>query len=123
MTVAGLGIDIVDIGRMRKTLSGKAGGRFAENTFTENEIACARCDNIAKLATAFAAKEAVYKAFGTGWIEGRDVEVVRSKEGGIPSIRLHGEIGKIAKKRKIRRVLVSLSYTEGSAIAVALLVS
>ena len=121
MDILGLGIDIVDIKRMKKTLSGKAGARFIENTFTKNEIACASCENISKFATSFAAKEAVYKAFGTGWIEGKDVEVLRSKEEGTPSIRLHGEIEKIAKKRKIKKVLVSLSFTEENAIAVAIL--
>ena len=122
MNIAGLGVDIVDIKQLKKTISGKAGARFVENTFTENEIGCARGGNVSKLATSFAAKEAVYKAFGTGWIEGKDVEVVRSKGEGTPSIRLHGEIEKIAKKRRIRKVLVSLSFTEDNAIAVAILV-
>lgn len=123
MKTAGIGVDIVDIAEMKKTVSGKAGKRFIENTFTNDEIACARCGNISKFATSFAAKEAVYKAFGTGWIEGRDVELIRSKEEGAPSIKLHGEIGKIAKKRKIKKVLVSLSYTETNAIAFAMLIS
>lgn len=123
MKVVGLGVDIVDIGQMKKTITGKVGQRFVENTFTGREAACARCENISKFATSFAAKEAVYKAFGTGWIDGKGVEVVRSREEGTPSIRLHGEIGKIAKKRKIRKVLVSLSYTESSAVAVAILIS
>lgn len=123
MNIAGLGVDMVDIRQLKKTILGKSGGRFVENTFTNNEIACAKSSNIAKFATSFAAKEAVYKAFGTGWIEGRDVEVIRTREEGTPAIKLHGEIARIAKKRKIRGVLVSLSYTEGSAIAVALLLS
>ena len=123
MNVVGLGVDIVEIKQMKRTILGKAGERFVGNTFTKNEAACARCENIFKFATTFAAKEAVYKAFGTGWIEGKGVEVIRSKEEGTPSIRLHGEIKKIAKKRKIKKVLVSLSYTGGSAVAVAMLIS
>ena len=123
MNVVGLGTDIVDIKKMKKIISGKRGKRFIENTFTKNEIKCAKCTNISKLATAFAAKEAVYKAFGTGWIEGKDVEVLREKESGAPEIKLHGEIKKTAKKRKIKKVLVSLSFTESNAIAVVLLTS
>lgn len=123
MAVKGLGIDIVDIGELRKKLSGRAGRRFTENTFTENEVACAKCENVYKLATAFAAKEAVYKAFGTGWIEGKDVELIRHPETGAPSIKLHGEIKKIAKKSKIRKVLVSVSYTRTSAVAMAVISS
>jgi holo-[acyl-carrier protein] synthase len=123
MSIRGLGIDIVDIKKMKKIISGKRGARFIEKTFTKNEIACAKCENIYKFATSFAAKEATYKAFGTGWIEGKDVEVIRTKEEGAPSIKLHGEIKKIAKKRKIKKILVSLSYTDCCAVAVAILTS
>ncbi len=124
MNIAGLGTDIVDIKKVKKVISGKRGKRFMENTFTKNEIKCAKCEsNVPKLATAFAAKEAVYKAFETGWIEGKGVELLRESETGAPRIKLHGEIAKIAKKRKIRKVLVSLSFTESNAIAVALLIS
>ncbi len=123
MAVKGLGIDLVDVAELRKKLSGRAGKRFAENTFTEAEIACAKCGNVYKLATAFAAKEAVYKAFGTGWIEGKGVELVRHPETGAPSIRLHGDIKRIAKKRKIRKVLVSVSYTRAGAAAAAVISS
>jgi len=121
MDVVGLGIDIVDIRKMKKTISGRIGKRFIENTFTKNERACAG-KNIAKLATNFAAKEAVYKAFGTGWIEGRDVEVLRNRETGAPLIKLHGEIERIAKERKIKGVLVSLSFTDDYAVAAAILI-
>ena len=123
MNIVGLGTDIVDIKKIKKIISGKRGKLFTENTFTKNEIECAKCTNISKLATAFAAKEAVYKAFETGWIEGKDVEVLREKETGAPRIKLHGEIKKIAKKRKIKKVLISLSFTESNAIAVVLLTS
>lgn len=123
MNVVGIGVDLVDMAQLKKTLSGKAGKRFIEITFTPGEIACAKGKNIAKFATAFAVKEAVYKAFGTGWIEGKDVELLRERETGAPQIKLHGEIGKIAKKRKIRRVFATLSFTECCAVAVVLLTS
>ena len=123
MNVAGLGVDLADMGKMRKILVGKAGRRFVENTFTENEAQCAKGENISKLATCFAAKEAVYKAFGTGWIEGRGVELLRDPETGAPRIALHREIKKIAKKRKIKKIMVSLSFTEAHVVAVALLIS
>jgi phosphopantetheine--protein transferase-like protein len=123
MNVFGLGTDIVDIKKMKKIISGKRGKRFIENTFTKKEIECAKCANTSKLATSFAAKEAVYKAFETGWIEGKDIEVLRDKRTGAPRIKLHREIAKIAKKRKIKKVLVSLSFTESNAIAVVVLTS
>lgn len=122
MNVAGIGLDIIDVAHMKKVLSGKAGKRFVENTFTEREASCAG-KSIARFATNFAAKEAVYKAFETGWMEGRDVELLRDAQTGAPRIMLHGKMAKIAKKRKIKKVLVSLSYTKSAAVAVALLLT
>jgi holo-[acyl-carrier protein] synthase len=123
MNVLGLGTDLVDIYELGRKLSGKYGKQFLESTFTKNEIRCAQGKNISKFATAFAAKEAVYKAFQTGWIDGKEVEVLRDAETGSPSIALHGEIKKIAKKMKIRKIHVSLSFTETHAVAVALITS
>lgn len=114
--VKGIGIDITDIAKFREIVSAKAGKHFIAKTFTKNEIEHAR-KNIGKLAATFAAKEAAYKAFGTGWLEGKDVEVLHSSEG-VPSIMLRGEIQKIAKRRRIGRLFVSLSYTDCCAAAV-----
>lgn len=123
MSVIGLGTDLVDIRKLKKKLSGKYGKRFLENTFTQNEILCAQGGkNISKLATSFAAKEATYKAFRTGWIEGKDVEVIRETTGA-PSLIFHGEIEKIAKKRKVKETHISLSFTDSHAVAVVLITS
>lgn len=122
MNVVGVGIDILDLVQMRKVLCGKAGKRFIENTFTQKEIECAG-KNTAKLAADFAAKEAVYKAFGTGWLEGKDVELLRDAKTGAPRIRLYGKIAAIARKMKIKKVLVSLSHSKTAATAIAILTS
>ena len=111
----GLGVDIVDIRKLKKILSGKAGARFKENTFTEKESAYAG-RNASKLATAFAAKEALFKALKTGWIEGKEAELLRDADG-VPEIKLHGETKRIAKKKGIRRIDVSVSYAGDAAIA------
>ncbi len=121
MRIVGIGVDITDINKMRGILSKKTGKRFVENTFTDNEIACAG-KNVSKFATAFAAKEAAYKAFGTGWIEGKDVELLRDRHG-IPCLKLHGEIEKIAKKRKVKETHVSVSWIDCCAVAVVVLTS
>jgi len=117
--ILGLGIDLVEVPKMAGIISGKAGKSFISKTFTEGEIAYAK-GSAGKLAATFAAKEAAYKAFGTGWLEGKDIEVLHSSEG-VPSIMLHGEIQKIAKKRRIGRLFVSLSYTDCCAAAVVAL--
>ncbi|NYZ74200.1 holo-ACP synthase [Candidatus Micrarchaeota archaeon] len=117
--VFGLGVDITDVHRMAGIISGKTGKSFIRKTFTRNEIRHAKGD-AGKLAATFAAKEAAFKAFGTGWIDGRLIEVVNGSNGA-PSLRLHGEMEKLAKKRKVGRLLVSLSHTDCCAIAVVVL--
>ena len=80
----GLGVDIVEIERMRKIL--KRSPAFARKVFSAEE--CRYCDATAQpavhYATRFAAKEAVLKALGTGFSQGigvRDVEVRRTSKG------------------------------------------
>jgi holo-[acyl-carrier protein] synthase len=117
--ISGLGVDITDVRKITGIISGKAGKSFIRKTFTANEIAHAKgCAG--KLAAGFAAKEAAFKAFGTGWIDGRLVEVVNGTNGA-PSLRLHGEMLGLARKRRVKRLLVSLSHTDCCAIAVVVL--
>ena len=64
--LVGLGSDIIDIGRVEKTIK-KFGTRFIRRIFTNEEIK--RSENqknrIASYAKRFAAKEACSKALGT----------------------------------------------------------
>jgi len=117
---AGVGIDIIDLKGFVRVASGRRGSDFIRNNFTEKEIVYAGKD-MRRLAATFAAKEAVYKAFETGWIGGKDVEISR-KINGAPKVTLRGKIRKIAKKRKVERVLLSLSSADRHAAAIALLI-
>jgi holo-[acyl-carrier protein] synthase len=104
--VFGLGVDIVHVPRMAGIVAGKAGKSFIRRTFTRREIAYAK-GNAERLSAIFAAKEAAFKAFGTGWVDGKSVEVVHGRSGA-PSLRLHGKMERLAKKMKIKKGLVSL---------------
>lgn len=76
------------------------------------------------LAARFAAKEAVLKAFGTGLrqrMRWTDVEIVR-EGGGRPRVRLHGKVAERAAERGLIDLDVSLSHTEGLAVAQAIAV-
>ncbi len=122
MTAQGIGIDLVEVPRIR-TLLEKHGQCFKERTFTAAEIAyCDSCaDPAMHYAARFAAKEAVAKALGTGlWAEGvnwTDIEVVR-QESGKPEISLHG----MAKQHAgTATCLVSLTHTRELAMAQVLL--
>jgi holo-[acyl-carrier protein] synthase len=124
MSVVGLGLDLVEVSRIRALLQ-KSGDRFKERVYTAGEIAyCDSCaDGAMNYAARFAAKEAVAKALGTGFSNGvswKDIEVLRS-EGGVPSVRLHGEAETVAKTLGVRKVLVTLTHTGAAAAASAVL--
>ena len=125
MTV-GLGVDIVEIDRMRRILDRTPS--FAHKVFTEAEQEyCNRKGNPAThYAARFAAKEAVCKALGTGilscGIGMQDVEVVRDSRGK-PSIALHGAAAEIAAQQGVIDVPISLSYTHSVAVANAVAIT
>ena len=124
MNVLGIGVDIVENGRIA-TLLEKHGERFLARVFTDGERTyCSKMRDPAPFyAARFAAKEAVSKAFGTGIgkdMEWLDIEVRRA-DSGEPSIVLRGAGAAFAKTRGVERVLISLSHTEHYAMAQAMI--
>ena len=121
----GLGVDIVEIGRMEQILQRSPG--FTARVFSEGERAyCERCHRPAvHYATHFAAKEAVLKALGTGFSQGikfTDVEVGHDKNGR-PVAVLHGRAAEIADERGVLELPLSLSRTSDTAVANAIAVT
>ena len=91
-----------------------------EQQYCESKPAAAR-----HYAGRFAVKEAVSKAFGTGFgpsIGWLDIEVVRDAASGAPSVRLANKARELAAARGVAAVLVSLSHTRRYAVAQALLI-
>jgi holo-[acyl-carrier protein] synthase len=120
--ILGLGIDVCDVARVRRALSGTAGGRFRARVFTDAERAYCEArkgGRFASYAARFAAKEAAMKALGTGWSNGvgwRDFEVVCGGDGP-PSLALHGAASVLARRRGMARWLLALSHDGGAAVA------
>ena len=121
----GLGVDIVEIERMKRILERTPS--FARRVFSCEE--CCYCDATASpeahYATRFAAKEAVVKALGTGFSRGigvRDIEVKRSSKGR-PYVVLSGRAKQIAREMGVRELPISLSYTHTDAVACALAIT
>ena len=94
--IIGIGNDLIDIGRIEKTLV-RFGDRFIKRVFTDIEIAKAERRRgaglyIHTLAKRFAAKEAASKALGTGFSQGvfmKDIGVVNDMTGR-PTLQLTG---------------------------------
>jgi holo-[acyl-carrier protein] synthase len=117
--IKGIGVDMVEIARVRRLIERDRG--FAARIFTEREIAyCeAKYSRAQHYAARFTAKEAFFKAMGTGFRGGvgwRDVEV-ENDELGKPQLRLAAEALAQFHRRGLKRALLSLSHTREAAVA------
>ncbi|MFA4981339.1 MAG: holo-ACP synthase [Candidatus Omnitrophota bacterium] len=118
--IFGAGVDIVEVFRMRDAIN-KWEHSFLSKIFTEKEIgySISRRFSYQHFAARFAAKEAVIKAFGEPRkfpIKWTDVEVLNDKEGK-PMIEFRGDALKLKKRKKIDRIIVSMSHSKNYAIA------
>ena len=89
--------------------------------FTESELAAVGdgVNQVEKLASRFALKEAVLKALGVGWGDGAaftDVDVV-TLGSGAPTIQLHRQLRALENEREIAGWLVCASHTSVVAVA------
>ncbi len=124
MPILGHGIDIVETSRIRKLVD-EHGQRFLDRCFTPAEQAyCSRNPKryYEHLAGRFAAKEAILKVLGTGWrgsIAWQDMEILNDRSGE-PQATLGGECARIAEKKGITRILITITHTHTYAAASAI---
>lgn len=119
--VEGVGIDIVEISRIRRSIE-DYGDLFTDKVFTVEEKAY--CSEkpfpYQHFAARFAAKEAFSKATGTGWDDSfswQEVEVV-NEASGRPNLRLSGlALDNFGKKK----VFLSLSHSGDYVTAVVVI--
>jgi holo-[acyl-carrier protein] synthase len=121
--LAGLGTDLTEVERIAEKINKRSG--FREMVFSKTEIAyCeSKTNKFEHYATRFAAKEAFFKALGTGWLEGthfNEVEITND-ESGKPALVLLGETKKTLSAWGISKILVSLSHLKTIASAVVII--
>jgi holo-[acyl-carrier protein] synthase len=120
--ILGVGVDLVDVDRMHVVLTRKWSQRFIARVFSPEEIdACKASPNPAQCyAARFAAKEALAKAFGTGFSGGitPGMIFIRAGERNRPEINLKGKALQFAQSKKVSAIHVSLTHTATSACAV-----
>ncbi len=116
MSIHAIGVDIAEVDRIREMIE-QNGDRFLKRVFTPWEIEyCSKKMDVQSFAARFAAKEAVFKAAGTGLREGitwRDVEVLNDNQGK-PSVHLSGKIAELLTGTHIH---LSLSHSKNYAVA------
>src|ERR1700722_4572412 len=113
--ITGIGIDVIQNDRIRDSIE-RFSDRFVNRIYTEGEIGYCRKCAVPEIhfAARFAAKEAAFKALGTGWAAGvkwKDVEVERM-ESGKPELLLHGEALAHAIAMGATRFHVSLTHDQ-----------
>lgn len=123
--IVGLGMDLVDIPRIRAMLV-RFGDRAAARVWTPGERAYCdqHADPAVPYAARFAAKEACFKALSgspdaraIGW---QEMEVIRDFDGA-PTLVLHGRAAERAAALGVTAVHVTLTHAEGVAGAVVIL--
>ena len=121
MKIYGIGTDIININRIKRSLTNK---NFTRRIYDKNEIIkCNKQINkINCFAKRFAAKEAFSKAIGTGISKGINFNeiIVHNIKSGKPYIKLLGKTKKIVNvifKNKKFNIFLSLSDDKPFAVA------
>lgn len=115
--IFGIGTDIIETERVARAISSDS---FKKRVFSEREINyCEKQSTAESFAARFAAKEAFFKALGTGWRDGMHINEVEilNDDLGKPFIELSGETLAIVQKKGIKKMFVSLSHIKTMAIA------
>lgn len=118
--ILGIGTDIIEIARIENAV--KNTPSFSSKIFTENERTYFAKKNFKPetIAGFFAAKEAVSKAFGTGFrtFSPQDIEVIPN-DLGRPEVVLHNDAKSLAAKLGADFVHLTISHCRSYAVAYA----
>jgi holo-[acyl-carrier protein] synthase len=118
--IVSIGIDIVEVYRIRQTIERTP--RFVERVFTQDERDYCESKGVSRFASyaaRFAAKEAALKALKTGWrgsIAWQNIQI-RLDEYGAPHLEITGEARKIFEKMGATTAHLSMSHTSEHAAA------
>lgn len=121
--IAGVGIDLIEVDRISAKINREAG--FKELVFSRKEIDYCetKTNKFEHYAARFAAKEAFFKAMGTGWMDGtsfNEVEITND-DAGKPGLTLLGSTRKQLDSFGISKISVSLSHLKTMASAVVII--
>jgi len=117
--IKGIGTDIIAIGRIKKAINQDS--EFANRIFSheETEYCNSKFKNEIHFAGRFAAKEAFFKALGTGWRDGMkwtEINIINNKLGK-PEIIISGKTLKLFKEKGMTFINLSISHTKEFAVA------
>ncbi len=122
--IIGIGFDIIEVSRIELALT-RWGERFEKRVFTEKEIyyCQSKSDRFQRLACRFAAKEALFKALGTGWrnnMKWTEVEVYNDGLGK-PYLSLSGKTQQFSEQLGVNNIFLSITSTRNYGAAQVIL--
>lgn len=119
-----IGVDIIHIKRIINAMEEKNSSYYSA-LYTEEELIAAQSHAQPPFfyASRFAAKEAVFKAFGIEWEAGMEWTQIQitSDSSGALVVTLFGKLADIAQSMGAKSISVSVSYDTEYAFAAALL--
>jgi holo-[acyl-carrier protein] synthase len=119
--IIGIGTDIIEVERVARAIAQEA---FRKKVFSEREISyCESQKKDESFAGRFAAKEAFFKALGTGWRQGMgitEVEILNDHLGK-PEIHLSGKAKEVFVQKGGSHIHLSISHIKTQAVAFVIL--
>lgn len=122
--IFGIGTDIIEVSRMEKHLENNIA--LQKKLYTEDEQKYCERGKVTRaqcFAARFAAKEAFFKALGTGYRYGmafHEIEILND-ELGKPFINPHGKVKEYLEEKKIKSIHLSISHVKEMANAFVVL--
>lgn len=121
--IVGIGIDIIEVDRVRQQLKDDEKIKYSLFSNDEIEYCNSKITWAQSYAGKFAAKEALLKALGTGLrsnMKYTDIEI-KNNDSGQPNISVKAEVANVCDKLKIDRILVSISHIKDIATAMVII--
>ena len=121
--IAGLGTDMIEVERVATKMM--KGSGFKELVFSKNEIAYCevKANKFEHYAARFSAKEAFFKALGTGWLNGtafNEIEIIND-EMGKPYFNFLGATAILIETLNLKNIAVSLTHLKTIASAIVII--
>lgn len=121
--ISGIGLDVIEVERIAEKIQKEQG--FRELVFSKEEIEYCepKTHPYEHYAARFAAKEAFFKALGTGWASGTAFNeiIILGNDMGKPQINFAGETAITLQHLNLSKIKISISHLKNIAAAVVVI--
>jgi len=121
--ITGIGLDVIEVERVAEKIEKEQGFRELVFAAAEIEYCEPKAHKHEHYAARFAAKEALFKALGTGWATGTSYNeiIILGDKAGKPEISFIGQTAETLKHLDLQKVKISLSHLKNIAAAVVVI--